>query len=62
MVVVSSRRCKPSQSVWVPGSPSLLRPRKPPKLATPADGFPQAREPSGNPDVGPIQCDKSLTL
>jgi len=34
MAVISSRRCKPSQSVWVPGSPSLLRPRKPPKLAT----------------------------
>ena len=30
----SSNRCKPSHKVCVPGSPSALRPRKPPKLAT----------------------------
>jgi Cu(I)/Ag(I) efflux system membrane protein CusA/SilA len=34
MWVRSSRRCRPSQRVWVPGSPSHLRPRKPPREAS----------------------------
>src|SRR3972149_9981112 len=34
MAVISSSLCIPSQSVFVPGSPSPLRPKKPPKLAT----------------------------
>src|SRR4030067_1149708 len=34
MAVISSSRCNPSQSDFVPGSPSDLRPRKPPRLAT----------------------------
>lgn len=28
IAVRSSRRCRPNHKVWVPGSPSLLRPRK----------------------------------
>src|SRR3989304_6772723 len=34
MVTMSSKRCKPIHRVCVPGSPSLLRPRNPPRPAT----------------------------
>src|ERR1051325_8497910 len=34
VTLISSRRCCPSQMDLVPGSPSHLRPRKPPRLAT----------------------------
>ncbi len=34
IAVRSPRRCRPSHKVCVPGSPSLLRPRNPPRLAT----------------------------
>ncbi len=34
MLVMSSSRWMPIQRAWAPGSPSLLRPRKPPRRAT----------------------------
>jgi hypothetical protein len=34
MAVMTSRYCEPSHKLFVPGSPSPLRPRKPPSVAT----------------------------
>jgi putative transposase len=59
---MTSRCCKPSHKVFVPGSPSALRPRKPPSVDTACFSFTSIWSSSQNTDIGYFDGDAITRL